>query len=346
MKKRGIEFIGILLLNSAALRAQSTTVISTYKIPAETLVFGKPFGGISGIDYDAGKKNFYLISDDRSIIDFARIYEGKILTDGGKIHTVAFSKLIYLKNESEKAYDTETVDFEAVRLIKNNRFIIGDEGGNKSNAGIKIYSNSGKIIQSDILDNALISQTRKNKSFESITVYSKKNSFVFTTEAALVSDGNESDFQNASFVRMIARNFKTGKNIWQAYYRLGKIPQNKNHEDSSIADIGVSEILMYDKSHFFTIERAGYKTGENKFTFDCRLYWVTLIKNKDKKSDFRWIAEKKEIMDFSQLKDGKQNFEGLAYGPVMNGKKTLVAVSDNNFSNDPTTLILLQLNIN
>lgn len=337
MIKKLITITGVLLLNNALI-AQSVEVLSTYNIPANFEIKNKTFGGISGIDYDSKKNKYYLISDDRSDIDYARMYTGEILITNAKIQSISIENTIYLKNSSGKFYDKDAVDFETVRLIRPNNFIIGDEGGTKGYAGIRIYDNNGNIIKSNILDKTFTNQTIYNKSFESISYYNKNN-FVFATEAPLKSDNNESDSHKKSFIRVIAQNLKSNKKLWQAQYMLKDI---KSNNFDTNADIGLSEILMYDKKHFFTLERFGYKTGEKQYVFDCRLYWATLKKNKDKNNAFRYITEKKEILNFSAFDDGKKNFEGLSYGPSIKGKKTLIVVSDNNFTNDSTTFFLLK----
>ncbi|MCT3942489.1 esterase-like activity of phytase family protein [Elizabethkingia anophelis] len=334
-----MKWIVISILLSNMLMAQSAKMLDSYSIPSDALVNGKPFGGISGIDFDPKEKVYYLISDDRSSFDNARFYKADIVIKNKKIDTIINRSVVYLKNEYGGYFKKETIDPETIRLTKEGLLIIGNEGGNESIADIGIYDKNG-VKKKKLTDSTISFQTRRNKSFEPISLYPKRNHFVFATESSLKTDGEESGFDSESTIRIIAQNYKSDKILWQASYPLGKIKQ-EYHNQYRQADIGLTEILMIDRMNFVALERSGIKIGENQFFFDCRLFWVKLEKNKDKQNPFKYKTIKKEIFRFAEHPDGIQNFEGLSFGPEINGHKTLLVVSDNNFSADYHTVFFL-----
>ena len=108
---------------------------------------------------------------------------------------------------------------------------------------------------------------------------------------------------------------------------------------------GLTEILHLETDQFLVLERAysaGHKNKGNKVKlFMADITQATNIKGIDQlKSNTKEIrfAQKSLLFDFETIKDKLtdqvvDNLEGLCYGPTLkNGNKTLVIVSDDNFS--------------
>ncbi|MGL1465779.1 esterase-like activity of phytase family protein, partial [Vibrio parahaemolyticus] len=61
---------------------------------------GTTVGGLSGIDYNPQKDEYYCISDDRSNINPARFYTANIVIKANKIDTVVFTDVQFLRTPS------------------------------------------------------------------------------------------------------------------------------------------------------------------------------------------------------------------------------------------------------
>ncbi len=336
-------YAGCFFINIKTANSQSVRLLSSFSLPAEYKVNGVRLGGLSGIDYDVKDNVYYLVTDDRSEIDKARYYQARIVIKHQKIDTVKFLKDVYLLDQYHQPYKKDESDFESIRLLPNRKeLIIGDEGGRNGRAGIHIYNMSGSLVKDIEIDPGFITQTRFNKSFESISLLRKKDCFVFATEVPLFSDGQESDYQNQGMIRIIAKNYKTGRELYQSSYYLDKL-KPEHHNKFNEAAVGLAEILVIKKDLLLTLERTGIETGDNfQYDFDCRMF---LVRIKKRKNGLQYYSEKKEVFNFSSVADGRKNFEGICFGPLINGQKTIMIVSDNNFSTEPSTFYLLGLDL-
>lgn len=145
MSKIVYSFLFIWLLFSfcpSSRQNQKTTDIHQLKFLDQYVVsFNQQFenttiGGLSGIDYNSKKKEYYLISDDRSQKNPARFYTAKILINQNKIDSVLFLQTVFLKDKTGNLYPNSqqgpfhTPDPGALRYnSKTNQFIWGSEGG-------------------------------------------------------------------------------------------------------------------------------------------------------------------------------------------------------------------------
>src|SRR5690242_7988475 len=101
--------------------AQSLRFIGEYDIPYRQPFKGTTVGGLSGIDYDAERQQYYLISDDRSDINAARFYTAKIYISDKSLDSVRFIDVTTLKQANGQTYPNaksdpfHTPDPEAIR---------------------------------------------------------------------------------------------------------------------------------------------------------------------------------------------------------------------------------------
>lgn len=321
--------------------SQTLKLLAAYNLPFDYSYNNKIVGGISGIDYNLKENCFYLISDDRSEHDNARFYKASIKIRNSKIDTIEILSTIYLKNDNKQLYIREGIDCESIRVLKNGtNFLIGDEGGNVGQPGIRIYDSVGNLVRNLKLSSNFLNDTQNNKSFESLSLLPHKNRLLFATESPLKSDGLESDYKIKGKIRLVSMNYNTGKQLTQAsYFTELLLPEHRNSYNE--ASVGLSEILSIDEQHFYALERVGVKIGTYVYDFDCKLFYVEI--KKESLTNRNYITKKKEVFNFSAVQGGKRNFEGMCFGPEINHHKTLIIVSDNNFTKEPSTFILLQL---
>ncbi|MDQ6890944.1 MAG: esterase-like activity of phytase family protein, partial [Bacteroidota bacterium] len=109
--------------------------MSEYEIPFNQQFQHTIIGGLSGIDYNAKKNEYYIVSDDRSEKNPARFYKARIIINKDKIDSVIFLETIFLRDKEGNLYPGiladpyYTPDPEALRCNPlNNTFTWSSEG--------------------------------------------------------------------------------------------------------------------------------------------------------------------------------------------------------------------------
>jgi hypothetical protein len=135
--------------------------------------------------------------------------------------------------------------------------------------------------------------------------------------------------------RFTAFDVASGRAVRQIAY----LPDPVQHAPAipgGFSDNGVSEILMLDADRMLVLER-GYSMGVGMslrlYAIDTRPASDTLAFDRLRPGDYQ-PAAKRLVADFAQLGLSRlDNTEGMCWGPRLpNGHRTLVVVSDDNFS--------------
>lgn len=138
-------------------------------------------------------------------------------------------------------------------------------------------------------------------------------------------------------------------------YEIDEIHNNLGFEPTDIST-GVSEILYVMNNHFLAIERTFVSDQKTNQRNIIKIYEFWLNKETTDVSKLTSLDNvkvlKKELLinldSIIPLLDNKDNRggtildnqEGMTWGPVLNGRKTLILVSDNNFISIQRTLFL------
>ncbi len=327
-------------------------------IPQNLEIEDTKVGGLSGIDYHNGM--YYLVCDQPSN---PRIYKAEIPFINRSIDTVLISEVIKL-DKNDVFYKEHTPDLEGIRFdAESNELVISAEGSiqNGNDPSIFHISTEGKFISSyeipEYFKASGDQKPRNNGVFEGLAESFDKSAYWVAMELPLVKDGPKPKiYATNSSVRITKFNKETQAAESQFAYKLdgiSKLPINW------FAVNGVTEILEYAKDKFLVLERAysaGYGSNGNTvkiFDVDASKATNTLKMKNLRKSDYQ-NAEKRLVFDFKSVKnflteETIDNIEGMTFGPDLpNGKKSLILVSDDNFSSfsdQITQFILLELEI-
>jgi len=113
----------------------SLKYINSYEIPYNFKFNGTTVGGLSGIDYDAAKNLYYLISDDRSDINPVRFYTAKIFFTQYGIDSLVFTDVKNILQADGSIYPNrgqdkfKNPDPEAIRYNPvNDQLVWSSEG--------------------------------------------------------------------------------------------------------------------------------------------------------------------------------------------------------------------------
>jgi len=364
MKNFILLLLSLSLFSCATTRKLDNSIIKLrylddFVIPQNLEIDGTVIGGLSGIDYHQGA--YYLVCDQPSN---PRIYKAEISLTNRSIDTVLITEAIKL-NKNEEFYKKHTPDLEGIRFdAENKAFIVSAEGSiqNAKDPSVFKISTQGDFISAFKIPNYFKAsgsqKPRNNGVFEGIAESFDKSGYWVAMELPLEKDGPKPKiYPTNSPVRITKFNKKSQLAESQFTYKLdgiSKLPINW------FAVNGVTEILEYDQNKFLVLERAysaGYGSNGNTvkiFDVDASKATNTMEIENLKESDYLQ-AEKRLVFDFKSAEnflteETIDNIEGMTFGPELpNGKKSLILVSDDNFSSfsdQITQFILLELKIN
>ncbi|MGN6542149.1 MAG: esterase-like activity of phytase family protein [Ginsengibacter sp.] len=339
--------------------------LSEYVVPYNQQFAKTTIGGLSGIDYNPQKGEYYLISDDRSEKNPARFYNAQILINNNKIDSVVFLKNTFLKDQAGKFYPNilqdpvHTPDPEALRYdMKNNRFIWSSEGERIVNSKKTILENpaiteikpDGSFIDTFQLPPQLIMHStetgpRQNGVFEGLTFSQDYKSLFVSVEEPLYQDGPRAGTGDSTgIVRMIKFDITTKKPVAQFAYLVDPVA-HPAITPSSFKINGISDILSFDKNKLLVIERS-YSTGRLSCTIKVFIADISSAENVNQLASLKnkqvKTVSKKLLFNMDDLGIYIDNIEGVTFGPTLaNGKKSLIFIADNNFNPLEQTQFLL-----
>ena len=341
-------------------------LIDHYEIPHKQMFGDTRIGGLSGIDYDKENDVFYLISDDRSIHNTTRFYKANIHINSRKIDSVQFLRVVSIKGRNDKEFSNWkrspffSIDPEDIRYHPIDKYFVWCSEGERiitegsfflQDPSIVVMDTVGKYVSEFTMpQNLKMTLTekgpRRNGTLEGITFSDDFQRIYTSIEEPLYEDDEKPDVRKGSLVRIFEFDVKTKTNIAQYAYELDPVAQQAIPKEASKTN-GISAILQAGKNKLFIVERS-YSAGRSSNTikvFFSDLTYGTDIKNisslRDRKFPYRKIP-KRTLLNMDDLDIHIDNIEGISYGKTLpNGNKTLVFVSDNNFSTKQQTQILI-----
>jgi ABC-type Mn2+/Zn2+ transport system permease subunit/endonuclease/exonuclease/phosphatase family metal-dependent hydrolase len=315
-------------------------------IPAQTHD-GVPFGGLSGLAYDAEKDLYYAISDDRAEKGPARFYtleidlEGGALAEGGA-HVLGWTALTH---GDGSAFAAGMIDPEAIALTPSGTLVISSEGRARGLLPpfLREFSLQGRALGELPLGQRYMpradgqSGVRDNLALESASITPDGRTLFSATENALAQDGPISALGSGSPGRILRYDLENRTLQAEYLYRIGPILEPPARA-GGFATAGVVDVLALDEDTLIVLERS-FSLGVGN---DVRLYEVDLSAATDilpieslKQRGLEGIvpARKRLLLHCNRLGITPDNLEGMTLGPALeDGSPTLLIVSDNNFN--------------
>jgi predicted extracellular nuclease len=352
---------GILLLGVASFAAPSTVAESVRRLeflgeailPADLDFEGTRVGGLSGLAYDSENDLFYAVSDDPALAAPARLYSltidlGDGHLDSGDVVLQGVTRLLDLDGSPFAPY---SLDGEGIALSPGGGYFISSEGNVDRSVDpfLREFVHDGAPVRSLMLPKRFLPRregrrgVRHNLAFESLTL-SPDGRFLFTaTENALSQDGPVADLEQGSPARILRYDPASGKRLAEYLYQVEPVAEPPASEEGFQVN-GLVELLALDGDHLVALERA-YSQGVGN---TIRLFLVDLSAASDvrkkglgRRSQKVRAADKTLLLDLADLDLKLENLEGLSFGrPLEDGRRTLLLVSDNNFSQRQQTQFL------
>lgn len=333
-------------------------------IPHRLPFRGTTVGGLSGIDRDPCTGEYVMISDDRSYQQPARFYTARIRVDGAGVHSVDFTGTHPFRQPDGSVYppptagDGKAVDPEELRVDPwSCRYWWAQEGNRPKASGepviqpsIQFAGRSGAYRGRLPLPPRYEITTgdrgpRRNQVLEAITFGASGRVLTSVVEGPLLEDGPQPDVEHGALVRVTQQNRRGGV-LGQFAYPLEKIFAESDPSSPWGPDTGVPAILAFpgDPGRYLVLERtwvagAGYKIR----LYDATTRGATQVQNMDSLAGQDVVPMRKKLVaDFHDVGlSTVDNTEGMTWGPTLpSGERTLLLVSDDNFSEEEATRIV------
>ena len=351
----------LLAVSAVPAMAQDTAgkidLLGSITLPTGLLISGDEFGGISGLDYDAASDRYFAISDDRSQRAPARFYELKLGLDAEGLHSVDIAQTHALRQSSGDVFPENGVDPEAIRFDAARKSIIWSSEGDISGAPA-IYESrlDGTFLRSFAVpsyygpndDNT--AGVYGNLAFESVAISNDGATLFALTENALAQDGGKATLEAGSYSRLIAFDNKTGAPSAEYIYETGPI-FTKATAEPSYNDNGVSDMMALEDGRFITVERSfAAGVGNQIKLFVMSVDGASDIIGQESIDGIKPTPVTK--LELATIGEGHfgldiDNIEAITFGPEIDGVKTVVIASDNNFNATQfTQLVAFTLTLN
>ena len=327
-------------------------------IPTGTMFDGTEIGGLSSITFDKGRGVYHTLSDDQGNRpldnpDPVRYYTIDIDLDDGLLDSgdVTFLDVTQLYESKKTPFAPGGLDPEGFVLGRQGFFYMSSEGNILADPiidpFIRRYNMNGRVtadlpIPDKYIPNGVDRGVRFNLAFESLNLTPDRRQLVTAGEGALFQDGPASTFEEGSLARILF--YDNAKRLPVAEYVYEVDPWA---EPSGIFGVnGIVEVLPIDNAGtMLVMERSfsvggtlGGGTGNVVVIYEVSTQGATDVLDVDALYDggspiALTPVTRDLVFAFDELLIPIDNIEGMTFGPDLpDGRKTLVIVSDNNFS--------------
>ncbi|MDB5965561.1 MAG: esterase-like of phytase family protein, partial [Polaromonas sp.] len=355
--------------DNAALAGAGLRLIGEARLPHAMTFQGSAVGGLSGIDYDPASELYHVISDEASAGDPARFFTLRMALDDDQLGQPEVTGMTRLRQADGSAYDatllgTKLLDPEAIRWRAATGTVLWTSEGNALAGAAPSLNESrrdGTLLRQFRLPAQFefqIAQARGpriNLSLEGLALSPDGRTAWLSMEAPMRQDGPvPTPEAPGGPCRITSIDLDNGRAMRQIAYVPDAIPRAPRPA-SAHADNGISEILMLDADRMLVLERAymaGYGTDLGN---SLRLYLIDTRQGSDTlevpvlQAGNHQPVTKTLVADFSSFVgpgagtrlSRLDNTEGMTWGPVLpTGRRSLVFISDNNFSSRQITQVL------
>jgi len=336
----------------------SLEFLDEYRVPKQTFA-GAPFGGISAIAYDRQRDRLYALSDDRSHFGPARFYTLRLAIADNRIATFDIESATTLKTEGGEPFPEGSLDPEGVAIAPGDTLYVSSEGD--ARRGIPPFIDRFDLASGRRVDRLQIPERylpdgegngiRNNRGFEALSLGTTSFTpgdpyrLFAATESALRQDvlPPESPDSERTRSRLLhyAMNGVSAPNLVAEHVYLLDRPTF-----GTVAN-GLTELLaLPTEGYFLTLERTYNPLRGN----GAKLFQMT-IANATDTSQIAAIEgslgqieplKKQLLLDLSALDLDLDNLEAMTLGPrLSDGTLSLLLASDDNFSSDQVTQLLL-----
>lgn len=338
-------------------------------VPSGTTSGGTEIGGLSSITYEPRRGLYHTVSDDqgnRDTGDPVRFYTVDIDLSDGRLDDgdVTFVNTTQLFDFKAVPFEPGGLDPEGFAFHRGG-FFFSSEGNPLADPiidpFIRRYNRSGRAvgelpIPAHYIPNGSDLGVRFNLSFESLNLTPNGRYLVTAGEGALFQDGPASTFETGSLARILEFDLRSRQPVAEHVYEVAPWA-----EPSDIFGVnGIVEVLPIDDAGTMLVMERSFSVGGVLGGGTANVVVINEISTQgasnvlhepalyvnDAPIKHRPVSQR-TVFEFDDLGIPIDNIEGMTFGPDLpDGRKTLVIVSDNNFSEAQfTQFIVLALNL-
>ncbi len=319
-------------------------------------------GGISGIAYNEGI--LYAVSDDKGRDGEPRFYEFT-LTLKNKTVELKPKAVHFVTGVPDDLIKKGGLDLEGLFRFPDGDILLSSEGKGSGKPRIQSkiirLSSDGKWKSELGLPDKFLIETvgeqkkgpQNNRSLESLTGLPDGKTVFTTSESALVQDVKSSEDHLGDGVRIV-KYVDDGKGLQvKAEYPYKIDAFGKNAAGSPEFFRGISDMLAVSEDKILVLERGARFIGTT-WASTVSIYLADLNGAMDVSQVKSLNGEKITYIPKTRLVDFEidlatvrkdiaiDNFEALSWGPKLpDGRKTLLVMSDNNFSSKQRTELIV-----
>ena len=352
------------LYSTATLASTTLTYSGEFTLAPDTQYNNEKVGGLSALAWDNKNSILYAINDSRNNTKegFSSLYKFKVhLPDKSSPFRVELLNAKHMTGKDKRDFETSTIDAEGLALTPDGESLLwSSELGsplrlsNKDGELLKDYSALFAPKFNIAGGKDAVTGVHNANSWEGLSFTPDGKNVYLALEGSLRQDGPLASPLNSGSSRILQFSSNaTGNNLIpnaEYLYMTDPVPQVSQF---GVNDNGVSEILAINDKKMLVIERSGRNISEgfNDWDFNVRVYLADISKATDigkidSLSSYKNTATiqtitKKMIIDFTEYTTQPDCIEGVTFGPLINGKKSLIFVTDNNFQKHQNTKFYL-----
>lgn len=322
--------------------------VGEYILPTGLSLNGVEFGGISAIDFDPQTNTYFALSDDQAERGPARFYQMSIdlaspegdVSSGGGIRGINIDRMVEIRAEGGGAFAKGSVDPEALRLADGILY-----WGHERDAKGAPFAGAMRVDGVQVSEFELPDfykpeggrGIRKNLAVESLALSLDGKQATFGLENALQQDGPAASLTEGSPSRLIVFEVASGQAVAEYVYVTEPVAEAPQPDDEFRTN-GLSELLQYDKTRLLALERS-FSVGRGVV---IRIFMIDIsgasnVLGQVSLKGEPFVPVRKTLV--ATFRNGDpvsriDNLEAMTFGPVINGKRTLIFASDNNFDSD------------
>ncbi len=351
---------GPTLLGCAPTRGPAEAVALHYlgqrRVWPGATVAGTVVGGLSAISYDAGRDLFYVLSDDRSQHNPARFYTVRLALSDTGIDEVDFTGMAALLDEDGRPFPAPALDADPPVVPPDPEGLAFDprrqqlywssEGERRppvlADPWVRVAGLDGAYRGAFRLPPVLTMSAdrhgpRRNAALEGLTLSPGGRWLYAAMERPGYDDGDPPDRRHGALTRITRFDVDSGEPVAQFAYPLepASAPAHSN---------GLTNLVALCDDTFLVLERAGSRRPVVRI-FRAEIADATDTLAVASLSDPAVTPMRKTLaLDLTTVPglSPLDNVEGITLGPRLpDGRRSVVLVSDDNFSPLQTTQFLL-----
>lgn len=310
---------------------------------------GTVVGGLSGLVFDPINGHFYVVSDDKAEFGPPRFYTMDLdLEDPTK----PVATILSFRELEGLLRDDLGLDLEGIAHDGHGGLYVSSEGWVGEREGelsglppfIAHFDSEGRPLPMLDFDDIFSPDplrshgTRKNLGPEALSLDAGGRFLFAGFESSIAQDGDVASFQRGALSRLVRFDLETER-AEQFLYPISPL-HGESLVPGAFAVRGLVEIVALDEDHLLSMERSFVMGLGNS----VQIYWVDLSRA-DEVSSFGSVAGREftsaakvlllDLSDLSRLGVPLDNYEGLAFGPLLpDGRRSLVLISDDNFNQE------------